>query len=57
MYIRLFGLIFLSCLPGCTSQYPSLTDVPEYSQPSVSVETAQKEIKELRADRATNISG
>jgi hypothetical protein len=56
MHIVCSGLILLLFLSGCfPEKYPKLTDVPEYTPPSISTTQAQKEIEELKAERATHI--
>ena len=57
MRIHFFNLAFLVCLAGCLpSHYPQLADVPDYTPPSLSQEQAQKEIAQLKAERAPHAS-
>lgn len=48
--------LLLSCAGCSPSQYPRLKDVPTYTPPSISIEQAQKEIFELKAERAGSSS-
>jgi hypothetical protein len=54
MHSFFFIAIFLLSVSGCTNRYPHLTDVPAYTNPSISAEQAKKEIDELKAERAAN---
>lgn len=57
MRIFLFNMALLILLTSCLPRhYPQLSDVPNYTPPSLSPSQAQKEIDQLKSERASHSS-
>lgn len=48
----IFIINTLLILGACHNNYPRIGDVPDYQKPSLSLDDAQKELEELKEERA-----